>query len=633
MRKVRLSICLSLLLVFMIGTFDTTLASDFSYQGEAGPGEEPYLVSWQVPLIEEDGLKFKDLNQNGILDPYEDWRIRPEDRATDLVMQMSPEEKSAQLVHLTLYSPKEAWFNENNVGFALAYDYLSADPKTAAERVNELQQWSEGARLGIPLVISMDSVIGASWVKGATLYPDQIGLAATRDVELVRKLNAMQREEMMALGVRMSLSPIADLATEPRWGRFQECFGEDVNLATDMVVAAIEALQAGNELTADSVMVSVKHFPGSGPQENGIDGKPLLFDEETLALHLTMFEAAIEAGAASIMPYGYSTVPFLGGDALDKPAHESREVMTVLLKDEMGYTGLIQTDWGMRHVDAALAGAHILGGAGLREIPRLAEGIDPVELDAKVQKILEAKFRLGLFENPYVDPKYAEAVLGTEEHLALAYEAAAKSLTLLKNEFRGTLSGDSVVFVGGALANDADALNSGWKVPGGPGASVHEALTARVKEGAVHAFEDLDAINGGDAAIVVVGEAASTHQPPWGVANLEIPLEELDLIKTAKDKGLPVISVVVLSRPYVLTELVELSDAVLVVYRPGVSRGAEAIADALFGEIPIQGKLPIQLPRSLGEITEQREDLPFDLGTPLYDFGFGLEVSKFGSNN
>ena len=142
--------------------------------------------------------------------------------------------------------------------------------------------------------------MGASWVKGATLYPDQIGLGAAGDVELVKRLNEMQRREMAAMGVRMSLSPIADLATEPRWGRFQECFGADANLVSEMVAAAVEGLQ-GKELSKDSVLVSVKHFPGAGPQEGGWDGSPRV-DTESLQQHLIPFVAAIEAGAGSLCP-------------------------------------------------------------------------------------------------------------------------------------------------------------------------------------------------------------------------------------------------------------------------------------------------------------------------------------------
>ena len=266
MRLLKALITLFLALVLPI-TGSASPNTDFVYSGLAGDARAPWLVSWQAPILEVEGLRFKDLNKNGVLDLYEDWRLSPAQRAEDLIAKMDSPEKAAQLLHITLYSPRAAWFTEQNVGFALAYDYLSAGPTEAAVRVNQLQQWSESSKYGIPLIISMDSVNGASWVRGATLYPDQIGLAATRDPELVGRLNEMQRVEMTAMGIRMSLSPIADLATEPRWGRLQECFGEDAELAKEMVVAAVLALQAGSELNCDSVLVSVKHFPGSGPRQ------------------------------------------------------------------------------------------------------------------------------------------------------------------------------------------------------------------------------------------------------------------------------------------------------------------------------------------------------------------------------
>lgn len=590
--------------------------------------KEPLLVSWEAPILEVDGLKFKDLNKNGELDGYEDWRLSPQERAADLLAQMALEEKLAQMIHLTLYSPQDKWFAESNVGFALAYSYLSAGRREAAEEANRLQKLSESSKWGIPLVISMDSIMGASWVKGATLYPDQIGLGATWDPELVRKLNDMQRQEMLALGIRMSMSPSADLATEPRWGRFQECYGEDVDLAVQMVVAAIQGLQGGSELTSESILVSVKHFPGSGPQEGGTDGSPLVFDEDSLAMHLKTFQAAIEAGAGSIMPYGYSQVPFLGGDAVERTAHESAEVMTELLRKKLGYDGLIQTDWGLKHLDAALAGADILGGSSVREIQRLAAGLSPEMVDEKVGRILEMKFKLGLFENPYVDPDYAAEFVGNEKHLALAYEAAAKSFTLLKHELKTNPLAQGTILVGGSLADDAEALNSGWKVMDESATSILQAIKA--KAGAEVVTEaDGPEFSSLTSAIVVVGEPASTHQPPWGVDNLEIPAADMDLLRALDAAGVPTISIVVLSRPYVLTELVELSESVLVVYRPGLSMGAVAIADALAGELPITGRLPVQLPRSMEQVRNQREDLARDLEDPLFDIGFGLQVSSF----
>lgn len=630
MRKLVMSLCV-IVLILVHGVCAGSAAA-------TNPLSAPSLASRSVEKLEADGLQFKDLNKNGKLDPYEDWRLPAEKRASDLLGQMSAEEKAAQMVHMTLVQPKEAWFRDTNVGFALVYHYLAAGATEAAAAVNQIQEWCEASRLGIPIILSMDSVNGASWVKGATIFPDQMGLGAAGDASLVRRVAEAQREEMMAMGVRMSLSPVADLATEPRWARVQECFGESSAMAADMVAAAVQGLQAGAELSPESVLACVKHFPGSGPQADGKDGSVLEFDEASLANHLSVFEAAINAGAGSIMPYGYSKVPFLGGDAVQRPAHESSVVMTGLLREKMGYEGLIQTDWGMKHVDAAIAGADILGGAGQREVARLATGVPANEIDDRVHRILSAKFRLGLFENPYVDEERAAEIVGADEHKALAFEAAARSLTLLKDAGVPSLAGRRLL-VAGTLADDADALSSGWKVPGNPGQSILEALRGRAGEASVTYVQAAADVGAGSAvviapgnivAVLVVGEKAGTHDPAWGYKTLEFPDEQMELARACRAAGIPVVSVVLLGRPYVMTELMELSDAVIVAYRPGVTEGAAAVAAALFGEAPITGKLPVQIPRSMEQVLSQREDLPGDIADPLFDIGFGLEADSFG---
>lgn len=581
-------------------------------------------------LLVVDSGTFKDLNKNGVLDPYEDWRLSPEERAGDLLARMTIEEKVAQMVHFTLFNPRGEWFTEHNFGFALAYRQLEESPRAAAEWTNTIQEWSESARLGIPILISMDSVMGASWVRGATLFPDQIGLAATGDVELVGQLAKMQRDEMLAMGVRMSLSPIADLSTEPRWGRAQETFGEDAELASAMVVAVIEGLRNGEELNPSSVLACVKHFPGAGPQQEGVDGSPLVFTEESLDFHLEPFRAAIEAGAWAIMPYGYSTVPFLGGDAVEHTAHESHAVMTDLLREEMGYEGIIQTDWGMKHVDAALAGADALGGASLRDIARVSEGVSVETIDESVRRILVTKFRMGLFEDPYVDPDAAAAIVGSPEHRAIARDAAAAVLTLLKNDGLLPISNANALLVAGPLAEDLDALNSGWKCPDQVGTTILQALEERAGSGVTVRHVEWEAtpsdeiLNASDAAIVVIGEIAYTHEPEWRANQLDFPEEQIALLETLDAAGLPVIAVVVLGRPYVLTPILPFVDAILVVYRPGVTEGARAIAEALFGDRPIAGTLPWQLPRSMDQVTRQREDVPYDIEDPLFDRGFGI---------
>ncbi len=599
---------------------------------------QPELVTRVKNMIEADGYQFKDLNGNGQVDPYEDWRLTPEERAEDLLGRMTAEQKAAQMVHLTLVSKKDSWFNEANVGFALVYEYIFDSARDAAQRTNEIQELSEASELGIPVIFSMDTEAGAAFVSDGTYLPDEINQGAANDAGLVAELNTVLKEELMAIGVRMALSPDADLMTDPRWGRNQECYSEDTEVVQNLIRAAVGALQGGSELSEDSVIATVKHFPGAGAQTDGVDGTPLTIQEDSLALHLAGFQAAIEAGAAAVMPYGYSTVPYLGGDAVENSADQSSAVMTDLLREEIGYTGLIQTDWGLNFAGAANAGADILGGAGVRATGELIEEVEEERLTDACRRILIAKFELGIFENPYVDEEAAAEIVGSDEHKAVAKKAASSSFTLVKYENAASLEGQKVV-IAGELAQDVRALNSGWtaKEPVEiQGTSILEAV--QEKAGAenvtyIATAQEVPADLTGVTALVVVGEKSGTHDPAWGAATLEFPQEQTDLVNALKEAGATVVAVVVMNRAYVLTPVAEAADSVLLVYRPGVTCGAEAVADALYGETAITGKLPFQIPRTMEQVENQREDLPKDIEDPLYEYGYGIDVTSFGAQS
>ena len=596
---------------------------------------QPKLGARVKNIIEADGYQFKDLNDNGALDPYEDWRLTPQERAEDLLSRMDATQMASQMVHLTLVSKKDSWFTDNNVGFALVYEYIFDSAKDAAERTNEIQELSESSPLGIPVVFSMDTEIGAAFVSDATFLPDQLNQGAANDAEMVAKLNEVLREELKAVGVRMALSPDADLITDPRWGRNQECYSEDTEVVQKLIKVAIQTLQDGDGLNENSVIATVKHFPGSGAQENGVDASPLTIQEDSLELHLAGFKAAIEAGVAAVMPYGYSTVPYLGGDAVENSADQSAVVMTDLLRGQLGYTGIIQTDWGLNFVGAANAGADILGGAGVRSTKQLVDGVDEERLKDACRRILIAKFELGIFEDPYVDVEKASEVVGSAEHKAVAREAAQRSLTLVKYENAASLEGQSFI-VAGALAQDVRALNSGWTAKDPveiTGTTILEAL--QNKAGAENVTYIVDASEvpadlSGKTAVVVVGEKSGTHDPEWTAASLEFPEEQVQLMQALDKAGANVVAVVLMNRAYVLTPAAEAADSVLLAYRPGVTCGAEAVADALFGESAITGRLPFQIPASMEQVLAQREDLPKDIVDPLYDYGFGIDVERFG---
>lgn len=618
---------------------------------------QPELKARVKEIIEVDGYRFKDLNDNGVLDAYEDWRLSPQERAENLLSLMTAEQKAAQMVHLTLVTQKDSWFNKNNVGFALVYEYIFepeeddeaeedgeesdetqtpiSSARNAAMRTNEIQELSESSELGIPVIFSMDTEAGAAFVKDATYLPDEINQGAAGDVELVTRLNEVLKEELKAVGVRMALSPDADLITDPRWGRNQECYSEDVETVETMIAAAVKALQGENGLDENSVMATVKHFPGAGAQTNGVDGSPLTISEDSIDLHLAGFKAAIDAGVAAVMPYGYSTVPYLGGDAVDNSADQSAAVMTDLLRGELGYEGIIQTDWGLNFVGAANAGADVLGGAGVRSTVQLVDGVDEALLTDACRRILIAKFQMGLFENPYVDEDAAEEIIGSDEHKAVAKEAATKSFTLVKYENAASLADQSFI-VAGELASDVRCLNSGWTAKEPVEIAGTSILTAlQEKAGAdnvtyITSAEEVPADLSGVTAVVVVGEKSGTHDPAWGAATLEFPEEQTALINALDKAGANVVAVVVMNRAYVLTPIVDAADSVLVVYRPGVTCGAEAVADCLFGETAITGRLPFQIPESMEQVLSQREDMPKDIENPLYEYGFGIDAEGFG---
>ena len=248
---------------------------------ESAQYEQPQLNPRVKKIIEVDGYQFIDLNDNGTLDVYEDWREDVETRAADLVGQMTVREKIAQMQHPTFLpradgkipSYLEKWCNREGIGMLLIRELNSVE--AAANSMNTIQEYAEGSRLGVPVLVSMDSVHGLSYVSGATVTPHNLALAATRDEDLVTRLAEVAREEHIAIGVRMTLSPESDIASEPRWGRVMETFGEDPDLVTKMVRAQIVAFQNGEDgVNADGIVACIKHFPGAGPQMDGKDTSP-----------------------------------------------------------------------------------------------------------------------------------------------------------------------------------------------------------------------------------------------------------------------------------------------------------------------------------------------------------------------
>ena len=626
--------------------------------------EQPELAPRVKTIIEADGYQFIDLNSNGELDVYEDWRKDAETRANDLVAQMTIREKIAQMQHPTFLPRADGkipsylnkWCEREGIGMLLIRELASVEQ--AAVSMNTIQEYAEASRLGVPVLVSMDSVHGLSYVSGATVTPHNLALAATRDEDLVVKLAEIARLEHLAIGVRMTLSPEADIASEPRWGRVMETFGEDPDLVTAMTRAQVVAFQNGTDgLNTESIVACLKHFPGAGPQMDGKDTSPIVADEDTLQIHLKPYYAALEVNVGSIMPY-YSVPLALD---MENSAIGSKATLQDLLRDEMGFKGIIQTDWGMiwaiQEALGTMTGEEVsdeeailigvtqsrvdgIGGESIRLIDQMEEltiegKIDEAILDAAAMRIVKAKFELGVFENPYCDVEYAKEFVGNEESVALNLEAAERAMTLLKND--GTLpltAGAGMnILVCGPRGNDMMSLVGGWSSEQ-EGLTIYEAVAESAGDNDTVSYiaDDVTAIaeaaKTADVVIVSVGEPSYQHDPPWGYDTLNITSTQQEILETVKaNTSGKIITVVTGGRPYILTWCDENTNAILEAYYPG-QQGGIAIAKTLFGLNNPTGKTPIQFPRDMDSVNDQYGDVSFDLENPLYDYGWGLSYDN-----
>ena len=620
---------------------------------------QPTLNPHSKSVLEVDGYQFIDLNGNGELDVYEDWRQDAETRAADLVSQMTVREKIAQMQHPT-YLPRadgkiapylKDYCSEYGIGMLLIRELNSVE--AAATTMNTIQEYAESSRLGVPVLVSMDSVHGLSYVSGATVTPHNLALAATRDEALVTKLAEIARDEHLAAGVRMTLSPEADIASEPRWGRVMETFGEDPDLVTQMVTAQVVAFQNGKDgLNTGSIVACMKHFPGAGPQMEGKDTSPIISSEETLQIHLKPYYAALEVNVASIMPY-YSVPLALD---MENSAIGSKATLQDLLRDEMGFTGIIQTDWGMiwaiQEALGTMTGEEVsdeeailigvtqsrvdgIGGESIRLIDLMEEytqegKIDEAILTAAATRIVKVKFEMGMFENPYCDVDYAVSFVGNEENQKVNLQAAREAMTLLKNDGALPLNPDAkqTILVCGPRAFDTDSLVGGWS-SAQDGLTIADAVAAYAGENTTVLTEKEDVgvikelAQQADVIIVSIGEPSYQHDPVWGYDTLEIVQSQQEILEAAVASGKTVITVVTGGRPYILTWCDENTNAILEAYYPG-AKGGIAIAETLFGMNNPTGKTPMQFPRNMESVNAQEGDVSFDLENPLYDYGFGL---------
>ncbi|MFN2304406.1 MAG: glycoside hydrolase family 3 protein [Anaerolineales bacterium] len=603
-------------------------------------------------LLSEDGLIFRDLNKNGKLDVYEDPRQPIPERVEDLLSQMTLEEKAGSMFingtgvnedasiepkidpneAMWLMSAK-AQMEVHQMNHFNIWDIPGA--VILARWVNNLQQFAESTRLGIPISIASDPrnhfsrAIYEMQAEDYSQWCQPLGLAAIGDEAFVRQFADIVRQEYLATGIRMALHPQIDLATEPRWPRINGTFGADAYLSARMAKAYIRGFQ-GDALGPESVACMTKHFPGGGPQKEGLDPhfpfqKGQVYPGNNFDYHLIPFEAAFEANTAAIMPY-YG-VPM---DQTDENVAMSynKAIITGLLRQKYGFDRVVCTDWGLvtdlvtpkftwparawgvEHLSEVErvrkiieAGVDQFGGEScpVYVIQLVRQGdISEARIDQSVRRILTLKFRLGLFDNPFVDLDQTSKVIGNPQSLAAGLTAQSKAMTLLKNN-------EQVL-----------PLRTGFKVYV---KNLDPDLASQYAE-VVQTPQEADLI-------------LLRLSTPWVPVETDIPFAQGfhhgDLDFKGEEKAAilalletkPTIVVIELDRPVVFPEINAAAMAVLADF------GAtdKAVLDVIFGKIAPQGRLPFELPSSMEAVRKQRSDLPFDSDNPLYPFGFGLSYA------
>ena len=598
----------------------------------------------EVKTLDIDGMSFRDLNKNNKLDRYEDYRLDTAQRVEDLISQMTLEEKVGTLFHppvtinpdwmFRLYSlfvdggklTESEIINQHINHFNL---YGNPKPERLAKRLNNLQKIASRSRLGIPVTISSDPIhevpngggVASFSLDGFSKWPSQLGLAASQDPSLVKQFAEIAREEYLAVGIRTALHPMADLATEPRWARNFGTFGSDNVMSSKLTMAYMDGFQ-GKTIDSQSVMTMVKHFPGGGPQENGLDphlfsGRNQIYPGNMFDYHVKPFIDAINNNLAVIMPYYGITV---NQTSENVAIGFNKDLLTTLLRNELGYKGVICSDWGIingrhwgvgdlsieeRYIKAIDAGIDQFGGEKDTEvvIELVKKGLMPLSrIDASVKRILKNKFDLGLFDNPYVEVDQVKSRVNTERNIKLGKEAQKQSMVLLKNDSTLPLEKNINIFVDGFNAKSI----------------VHGNVVSDLKDADVIVSYVHTVFNGNQPSGIdrLVDNVLSSIFPNQDLNFSPEILEKLEEFSSIK----PLIVIVDLNRPAILDSINQMSSALVGTF--GVDE--TVIFETLFGESKPTGKLPFEIPSSMKEVNEQLEDVPDDTMNPTFKFGFGL---------
>lgn len=574
------------------------------------------------------------------------WGMTPRTEADipAAIAAMTLAEKIGQLVQADVSTASPDDVREYRLG-SISDTVPKGDRTTTAawrELYDGYQRAALQTRTGIPLVIGIDAVHGHAYFDGnSVILPHNIGLGATRNPQLARELARVTARELSATGVRWTFSPTIAVARDIRWGRTYESFGEDVELQRMFASAFVDGYQGRDLRADDTVGATAKHFVADGATDGGVDrGDATISDAELRAMHLPGFVDAIDLGVVAVMA-SFSSV---NGEKV----HGSRRLLTELLKGELGFQGVVVSDWeGVRganlsHRQALDAGLDMFmleqsWKESLVEMIRLVEtGEVPMSrIDESVARILRMKLRLGLFDQPFSSAACAET-MGSREHRDLVRQAVRESLVLLRNE-GGVLplARDRKVIVVGSHADNIAYQCGGWTKKWQGAHADHYGHPARMVAGATSIIDGIRELIGdehvidagvagfsdaADTVIVVVGETPYAEKDGDRTAgDLVLGPEQRELIARYHDAGKRVVTVLVSGRPLLVTEELARSAAFVAAWLPG-SEG-RGIAEVLFGDYGFKGKLGFSWPRTADQVPTNVGDPDYD---PLFEYGFGL---------
>lgn len=628
-----------------------------------------------------------------------------EDSITTIISKMSIEEKVGQTCQITLdaillkdstntlVEPHQIDENkldkaivEYNVGSVLNVSNHTFSLNKWNSIIKDIQAVALKTNHKVPVIYGVDAIHGATYIQNSTLFPQEIGLAATWDISHAIKMAEITAYETRASGVPWNFSPVLDLGRKPIWSRFFETLGEDVYLAKTFGTAIVEGYQGKQMIDSNHVIACLKHYVGYSYPSSGRDRTPALIPNRTMEeYYLPPFKDAIDAGALTVMVNS--------GEVNGIPGHANKYLLTEILKEKWGFIGFAVSDWEdfinlhkVAQTDSTLKDAiatAINAGVDMSMVPNnpeyksycnllvelVREGtVSEKRLNDAVRRIIRVKYYANLFQDSHSSSNIEYSKFGSEEFKNAAYNAASESVTLLKNNNDILpLSKDKSILVLGPTANSLNCLNGAWTHTWQGIDQSYNNSYPTIKEALEEKFENVSFFEGSkmlmvngdeadipskdlnnavraakssDVAIICVGELPSTERP-GDIYSLDLPIEQQFIVKEISKTGIPIILVLVEGRPKVIREIEPLSNAILQAYLPG-DQGGKVIADILAGDVIPSGKLPYTYPRHNGVIMyydhKQSEVINAntwknDFYNPQWDFGYGLSYSTFSYSN